>query len=262
MPARRTAAGLVAALVAVLVAALVVTLPAAPSSARPPTAQPAAQPEAQPTTQPAAGRETVELGGVAVNLRPGTRQVVAVEHTRGWHARVSLWQKSARHGWQRVAAARDGRTGYGGLVPGRRREQGTGTTPLGTYPVTESFGLAARPAGTRLPFHRVRAGDYWVQDNRSRFYNQLRNRSRGGFRWWLDGYNSSERLRDYTGQYRWSVVIDFNRPDPVRHRGSGIFLHVNGSGATAGCVSAPGALVRQVLGWLRPRLRPVVAIDR
>jgi L,D-peptidoglycan transpeptidase YkuD (ErfK/YbiS/YcfS/YnhG family) len=252
---RRTAAG--------LVAALVVTLPAAPSDARPPAVQPdAGRGTAEHGTIERPDRRTVQLGGVSVKLRPGTRQVVAVEHTRGWHARVSLWRASDRHGWQRVGGTRDGRTGYGGLVPGRRREQGTGTTPLGTYPLTESFGLAARPAGTRLPFHRVRAGDYWVQDNRSRFYNQLRHKSRGGFRWWLDGYNSSERLRDYTGQYRWSVVIDFNRPDPVRHRGSGIFLHVNGSGATAGCVSAPRGLVRQVMRWLEPRLRPVVAIDR
>ena len=195
-----------------------------------------------------------------MRLRPGTRQVVAVDHTRGWHARVTLW--TARHGWQRVGGVRDGRTGYGGLVPAAQRQQGTGTTPLGTFGVTESFGLAARPAGTRLPFHRVRAGDYWVQDNRSGYYNQLRNRARGGFRWWLDGYNGSERLRDYTGQYRWSVVIDFNRPDPVRHRGSGIFLHVNGSGATAGCVSVPRSFMGRAMRWLKPRLHPVVAIGR
>ncbi len=207
------------------------------------------------------GARTVRLGGIAVNLAKGTRQVVTVKHRRGWHARVSLW----RHGggrWHRVRTAADGRIGYGGLVPGQEREQGTGTTPLGSYRVTETFGLNRRPPGTDLSFHRVRAGDYWVQDNQSRWYNTLRNKNQGGFRWRISGYNSSERLRDYPRQYRWSVVIDFNRPDPVRHRGSGIFLHVNGSGATAGCVSAPRRFVRQTMKKLDPAARPVVAIGR
>ena len=37
------------------------------------------------------------------------------------------------------------------------------------------------------------------------------------------------------------MVTDFNIKQ-VRHRGAGIFLHVNGAGATAGCVSAPRRL--------------------
>ncbi len=155
---------------------------------------------------------SVRLGGVKVELAKGTRQVVTVKQ----------------------------RTGYGGLVPGDDRQQGTGTTPLGSYRVTETFGLARRPKGTELPFHRVRSGDYWVQDNESRWYNTLRNKHKGGFRWRISGYNSSVRLREYTSQYRWSIVIDFNRPNPVRHRGSGIFLHVNGSGATAGVSRTAG----------------------
>ena len=40
-------------------------------------------------------------------------------------------------------------------------------------------------------------------------------------------------------QYAHAVVIDYNYARPVKGRGAGIFLHVNGSGATAGCVSVP-----------------------
>lgn len=174
---------------------------------------------------------------------------------------ISLWRQRSG-GWERVQRSRAGRTGYGGLVPGPEREQGTGTTPLGTYRITETFGNAARPSGTRLPFHRVRRGDYWVQDNASRFYNQRRHKSLGRFRWWLDGEDSSEHLPDYDAQYAWSLVIDFNRPRPVRRRGSGIFLHVNGEGATAGCVSAPRPFIRSMMRRLRPGLSPVIAIGR
>jgi len=216
-----------------------------------------------PVVGASADARQVTLGGVTVELATGTRQVITVNQTTGWHATVSLWRKRDS-GWERRLTAYDGRIGYGGLVPGDEREQGTGTTPLGTYTLTESFGNRRRPEGAALPFHRVRPGDYWVQDNKSRFYNELRNKHQGGFRWWLPAshYNSSERLADYGRQYAWSVVVDFNRPDPVRHRGSGIFLHVNGDGATAGCVSTPGWFIRRVMSRLQPRLEPVIAIGR
>ena len=59
-------------------------------------------------------------------------------------------------------------------------------------------------------------GDYWVGDNESRYYNSLRNRASGGFRYRLAGsnINGSEYLPNYTTQYRYAVVINFNRaPD-------------------------------------------------
>lgn len=205
----------------------------------------------------------LRLGGVRVRAGAGTRQVVTVNHGRGYGARVSFWRK--RDGdWHRLRSTRDGRIGYGGLVRGRNREQGTGTTPLGTYAIERAFGNARAPRVAELPYHRVRKGDFWVQDNRSRYYNRLRNKESGGFRWWLpaDRYNGSERLRDYPGQYAWSIVIEYNRPHPVRGRGAGIFLHVNGDGATAGCVSAPRRFIRSTLSRLRGGLHPVIAIGR
>lgn len=211
---------------------------------------------------PIAGAEIVSLGGVRVELRVGTTQVVTVNHTSGVRARVSLWRLTGE-GWRRQLTTGDGRTGYGGLVDGDRRVQGTGTTPLGTYGLTSTFGT--RPADPRadLPHHRIRRGDHWVQDNASRFYNRLRNQREGGFRWWLASSdpNSSERLTDYPRQYEWSIVTDFN-VEQVRHRGSGIFLHVNGRGATAGCVSAPRHFVRSLVRLLDPARVPVIGIGR
>jgi L,D-peptidoglycan transpeptidase YkuD (ErfK/YbiS/YcfS/YnhG family) len=209
---------------------------------------------------PARAADTVVLGGVHVTLRPGTRQVVAVDHTRGYHARVSLWTWS-RGGWHRRLTSPDGRIGYGGLVRPLRRRQGTGTTPLGTVGLTSVFGTHAASPGA-LPYRRIRRGDYWVEDNASRFYNRYRNKARGGFRWWLRrGPDTSERLLSYRRQYEWSVVTDYNHAQ-VRHRGAGIFLHVNGRGATAGCVSAPRWFLRDVVARLDPAAVPIMAVDR
>ena len=204
----------------------------------------------------------VRLDGVAVTLRDGTTQVVTVNHTSGYRARVTLWSREDG-GWARRLQATDGRIGYGGLVPGTERRQGTGTTPLGTYDLPWAFGQVREQAAWQLRYRKVRAGDYWVQDNASRYYNRYRNKSRGGFRWRLPSSdpNSSERLKDYPVQYEWSIVTGFNRSQ-VRHRGSGIFLHVNGPGATAGCVSAPRGFIRALMFRLDPDRRPRIAIGR
>ena len=204
----------------------------------------------------------ITLDGVRVRLRAGTRQVVTVNHTSGHHARVVLWAR--RDGrWHERLTAHDGRTGYGGLVRWDRRRQGTGTTPLGTFRLLSAFGMHARSSAWQLAYRKVRSGDYWVQDNRSGHYNRYRNKAQGGFRWWLprSDYNSSERLLDYRQQYEWSIVTSFNWSQ-VRHRGSGIFLHVNGRGATAGCVSAPRWFVQKLMNRLDPDKVPVIAVGR
>lgn len=210
----------------------------------------------------AASTPTVRLGGVTVRLRPGRTQAVTVNRTTGHHARVTLW--SRRDGrWVAALATSDGRVGYGGLSRPARRRQGDGTTPLGTYDLTSAFGTGRRAARWRLGYHRIRPGDYWVGDNASPYYNRLRNRSRGGFRWRLPAsdHNASERLQDYPRQYELALVTSFN-VEQVRERGFAIFLHVNGRGATAGCVSVPRETMRRLLGRLDPARHPVVAIGR
>lgn len=211
---------------------------------------------------PTAGAATVRLDGVTVRLRAGTEQVITVNHTGGHHARVTLWRLAGGR-WEQRLQAQDGRIGYGGLVPGDRRRQGTGTTPLGTYPLPWAFGTHEADERWDLGYRTIRRGDFWVQDNRSAYYNRYRNQRDGGFRWWLPSsdINSSERLTDYRQQYEWSIVIGYNT-EQVRYRGSGIFLHVNGRGATAGCVSAPRAFIRTLMRRLDPDLDPLIAIGR
>lgn len=202
------------------------------------------------------------LDGVRVAAGPTTTQVVTVNHTGGHRARVTFW-RLVEGTWVARMRTSDGRIGYGGLVAGDHRVQGTGTTPLGTYGLLSVFGThPARDAGT-LDYRRIRRGDYWVQDNASPHYNRYRSKSEGGFRWWLPAsdVNASERLTDYRRAYEWSIVTGFNL-EQVRHRGSGIFLHVNARGATAGCVSAPRRFLRVLVRRLHPAAAPVIAIGR
>ena len=218
-------------------------------------------PASPPPAYAASGE--VRLDGVTVHLRQGTRQVVTVNHTRGWHARVSFWALGRQGRWQLQFRAHDGRIGYNGLVRPRNRVQGSGKTPLGTHTLPFSFGTHRQRAAWDRSYRKIRRGDYWVLDNQSRFYNRYRNKRQGGFRWWLPAShsNASERLRDFPKQYEFSVVTSFNAGQ-VRHRGGAIFLHVNGSGATAGCVSAPRWFLLRVMNRLNQERVPVIAIGR
>ena len=95
-----------------------------------------------------------------------------MNRTRSWHARVTLWQRGGT-GWKVVARAKDGRIGYGGLVVGSHRKQGTGTTPLGTYRLLSAFGTHAAATTWDLPYRKIRRGDYWVEDNASALLQPL-----------------------------------------------------------------------------------------
>lgn len=214
-------------------------------------------------TPPAVAADgTVQLDGVTVQLRPGTRQVVTVNRTGDHRARVTFWTRGDG-AWQERFQAKDGRIGYGGLVLPRNRVQGSGKTPLGTHRLPWAFGMRAQQERWDPSYRRVRAGDYWVLDNESKHYNRYRNKSRGGFRWRLPASHpdGSERLKDYPKQYEYAIVTSFNSRQ-VRHRGGTIFLHVNGSGATAGCVSAPRWFLRRLMVHLDQGEVPLIAIGR
>ena len=111
-----------------------------------------------------------------------TTRVSATQHTAtivnqsatSW-ATVSFFTRQATQacGFTRVFVTPTARLGYNGTTDGATRKQGSGTTPLGTYSMSQSFGLAA-PPGTSLPYRQVRTGDYWVEDNDSAYYNSCR----------------------------------------------------------------------------------------
>ncbi|NDZ80425.1 hypothetical protein G3I19_18205 [Streptomyces sp. SID10853] len=163
-----------------------------------------------------------------------------------WDLRDGHWQKTGS------AAARFGAKG---LADGATRKQGTDTTPTGIYGLPFAFGIKAAPAGTRYPYRAVKASSWWCEDNASTAYNR-----------WVDPLpadcraGDAERLSSYPTQYARALVIGFNYARPVHGRGGGIFLHVNGAGATAGCVSVPAASVDRILTWADPARRPHIAI--
>jgi L,D-peptidoglycan transpeptidase YkuD (ErfK/YbiS/YcfS/YnhG family) len=186
-------------------------------------------------------------------------------------ARLRAYQRTADGSWRLRRGPAPARVGYNGFVPAAQRRQSTGTTPAGTFAVLGAFGTGPDP-GTALAYRRVDGNDWWPYDPRDpETYNVWQPR-RGPAADWRPSW--AEHLSSYGRQYRHAAVLDFNLPAGVHRsggewradtpadtrRGGGIFLHVNGPGATAGCVSVRAADMRALLRWLRPGRGPVIVM--
>ncbi|MEN8655920.1 L,D-transpeptidase family protein [Streptomyces sp. 21So2-11] len=191
---------------------------------------------------------------VAVILGNST-QVITVKAS-GSYATVTAWAKGGS-GWKSVISA-NGRVGANGVTDGATRRQNTSTTPTGTYTITEGFGV--KYGGTKMPYTRINSSHWWVQDPESAYYNSMRTAAGADFPLVETGDRGSEHLINYPTQYAKALVIDFNRWPATPGRGAGIFLHVNGSGATAGCVSVPRASMDRIMAWIQPGAHPRIAI--
>ncbi|WP_037670650.1 L,D-transpeptidase [Streptomyces griseus] len=184
----------------------------------------------------------------------GTQLITALaQGTASTSGTVTWWD--LRDGRWVKAGSAQARFGAKGLVEGAARRQGTNTTPTGLYDLPFAFGIAPAPRGTASPYRRVRPESWWCQDNASRSYNRWTEPRPADCR-----AAESEHLISYGTQYAHALVIGFNYRKPVRGRGAGIFLHVNGHGATAGCVSVPVDAMRRILAWADPAARPHLAI--
>lgn len=189
-----------------------------------------------------------------VNDGGASQLLIATAPAAGSTSGTLTWWERSGSTWRTVGTAA-ARFGSHGLTEGATRRQNTGTTPTGLYRLPFAFGNSAAPAGTVLPYRSVTSSSWWCEDVNSTSYNR-----------WVSPLpkdcraTESEHLADYPTQYAHAVLIDFNYTAPVKGRGAGIFLHVNGSGATAGCVSVPAGALNRVLAWLRPDAHPHIAI--
>lgn len=205
----------------------------------------------------------------------GDASQVVVVAGRSWsssHAVLRRYQRDPDGSWHRVGDAVPARVGHNGFVPADTRRQSTGTSPAGTFGIVSAFGNGSDP-GTALPYVVADRNDWWVYDPRDpQTYNVFQTRRPAAAAWRTSW---AEHLSAYGDQYRYVAVLDFNQPaDVVRapdgqrvagqpadtKLGGGIFLHVSGPGATAGCVSVRRSTMRRTLQWLDPAQHPVIVM--
>jgi len=207
----------------------------------------------------------------------GTSRQVVVVTSPSWAsstATLRAYRKNEHGHWQLRFGPWRARVGYNGMSLAQHRVQDDGTTPAGTFRLLWGFGSLADP-GTELDYTRFDRNDWWPIDPRDPATYNVFQRSRSRLAHWRT--SKAERLANWgDDEYRYGVVLDFNLPDGVRwssrvrqhvatepadtSRGGAIFLHVNGAGATAGCVSVSLDRMRKLLLWLDPDGRPRIVI--
>ncbi|MGW6292215.1 L,D-transpeptidase family protein [Streptomyces sp. NPDC055058] len=203
---------------------------------------------------PAGGTAAAPLPDRMADTGGGTQLITAVApDTASTSGTLTWWDH--RDGRWVAAGSAPARFGANGLAEGTTRRQGTSTTPTGLYRLPYAFGIRPAPAGTRYPYRPVREDSWWCQDNASRHYNRWSEPRAADCR-----AAEAEHLITHREQYAHALVVGFNYREPVRGRGAGIFLHVDGRGATAGCVSVPAEAMRRILRWAEPGRRPHLAI--
>lgn len=141
----------------------------------------------------------------------------------GSNAKVHLFEKS--NGVWKVVLTANGRVGYNGVG---NSYEGSGMTPKGSYQLSMTFGKGANP-GTKLPYRQITDNSYWISNTSDPQYNTWQERSSSS--------EKDEHLIDYA-QYKYGIVMEYNKGIGG---GSAFFVHLNGRGATAGCVSVDEA---------------------
>ena len=201
------------------------------------------------------------------------RQVIVVEAPKWSSTEGTLTAFEKRGGdWQVVQPTMRTQLGYGGLVRGDKRRQGTGKTPTGVYEILTGFGRKPDP-GTKLDYTQVDRNDAWPYNPRvPSTYNVFQTVDRS----WKSYGGYVEHLWDMGYQYDYVAVLDYNLPEgPIRtgakgvrrsaeppdtSRGGGIFLHVDNGNKTAGCIAVKKKQMREIMRWLDPNKDPVIVI--
>ncbi len=278
LPGPRTrAAALTAAALLLGASALAAVTLGAPALAAPvPSAETAATAAARgASVAPSSSRQAAARPlPDRLNSLHSARQAVVVT-TKNWStsfARLQAWQLGSDDVWRQVMASTPARVGWNGFAPEATRMQNSGETPAGSFRLLRGFGVVD-PGGVTLPYRVLDANDWWPYDPTDpKTYNVMQQRRPPTADWRTSW---AEDLDSYRQQYRYTVVLDYNLPTGISRtasgeriaaspadtrKGGGIFLHVNGSGATAGCVSVRRSDMRWLLRWLDPHDAPRIVM--
>ena len=139
---------------------------------------------------------------------------------------LSLWNKNADGSFTNALACYAG-YGRNGLKLAAERQEGDGTTPIGSFPILTAFGQGSNP-GTAMTWRQITPQSYWSGEEST--YNT-----------WVESSTpiGGEHLQDYSICYEYAMAVGFNVNPTVYKRGSAIFLHVKNpeTWSSSGCVS-------------------------
>lgn len=199
-----------------------------------------------------------------------SRQLIIVT-TGSWtgvKARLCCFERTDA-GWTGQIPPFDAVVGKQGLAwgePGmiadanRVKREGDDKAPAGIFGLPFAMGHAPKPPdNVMFPYEQIQLDMHCIDDAGSAYYNRIVTRSTlGGHT--EEPWKSSEQLSRLREEYRWLIVVDYNRQDPRPGAGSCIFIHVwkSPDRGTAGCTAMAEEDLLVLLQWLRNEKKPLL----
>jgi N-acetylglucosamine-6-sulfatase len=142
------------------------------------------------------------------------RQAVTIT-AKNWHTgrgQLTAWVRNRRT-WTVQRGPFAVQLGSDGLIQERRRRQGTGETPAGTFTPEGAFGLRP-PVKSELPYRKVDGDDYWVFDPREPETYNVNQPRRSPEATWRERY--SVRWAADANRFPRAMLMDYNLPSGVK----------------------------------------------
>lgn len=121
------------------------------------------------------------------------------------------------------------------------KKEGDGKTPLGEFELGTILISKDIKNINGLECMKITKDMYWIDDSKSKYYNQLVDISKVKKDW-----NSAENLIDYPIQYEYLIEIKTN-PKNIKGKGSAIFLHCTNNKSTEGCVAVNRDVMEKIV---------------
>ncbi|MFT4087933.1 MAG: L,D-transpeptidase family protein [Gordonia sp. (in: high G+C Gram-positive bacteria)] len=174
--------------------------------------------------------------------------VVSVPEASSTTGTLTAFEKNANGQWTPVVGPVKAYVGEKGIG---KAQDNVYRTPEGTFALDQAFGRQDNP-GTKMPYKKVDAQDWWDSDMKSPTYNRMvrQEQSPGG---------DSENLYNTGPMYDYAVNIASN-PTNTPGDASAIFLHVTDGKPTMGCVATDRESMIKILKWLDPAKHPKISI--
>lgn len=198
------------------------------------------KPESVPVVEPAESSTVPAMVDIAkLSGADQTDQYVVVVGTGmdSYKVEVGYYKKNADGIWLEQFRV-PGFCGRSGMTADK--QEGDKRTPTGVYQFVQNFGILEDP-GSVLPYKQVDAYDFWVDDGKSRYYNQMVSTREVAADW-----TSAEPLVQVDPAYNYALALDYNTDARTPGRGSAIFLHGLDPKKdwTSGCIAIPQEQVK------------------
>ena len=195
----------------------------------------------------------------------GQMVVVVTDHWESTEGQMRCLERGAdkwvvKQDWIPVTVGRKG-LGLGlglhsGELRGPQKKEGDKRGPAGVFRLEFGFGTGGM-ASAAFPYRQTTDKDLWVDDPKSRFYNQWVNVTDPRV---VRDWKSAETLRRTDGLYDYVIVVGHNREPILPGPGSAIFMHAWSApgNPTIGCTAMEKARVKTLLQWLDASKAPVL----